>query len=78
MSFYVAINLIVFVGLIVFLARLRGPDFPLSRQILAGLVAGVVFGLGLQYAYDGNPAAIEGTLTWTNVIGSRRIQRGRR
>jgi len=70
MSFHVAINLIVFVGLIVFLARLRGPNFPLSRQILAGLLAGVVFGLGLQWVYAGNQGVIEGTLTWTNVVGS--------
>lgn len=70
MSFHVAINLIVFVGLIVFLARLRGPNFSLSRQILAGLLAGVVFGLGLQWVYAGNQPVIEGTLTWTNVVGS--------
>ncbi|MCZ6642709.1 MAG: cation:dicarboxylase symporter family transporter [Gammaproteobacteria bacterium] len=70
MSFYVAINLTVFVGLIVLLARLRGPNFSLPKQILAGLIAGVVFGLGLQLIYAGNQPAIEGTLTWTNVVGS--------
>ncbi len=70
MSFEVVINLVVFVGVIVFLIKLRGPKFSLSSQILAGLGAGVVFGLGLQLFYAGNQAAIDETLTWTNVVGS--------
>ncbi len=70
MSWYAAVNLVVFAGLIVFLLRLRGPNFPLSRQILAGLLTGVVFGLALQFLYAGNPVVIEQTLEWTNVLGS--------
>ncbi|MEE8078624.1 MAG: cation:dicarboxylase symporter family transporter [Pseudomonadales bacterium] len=70
MSWYAAVNLVVFAGLIVFLLRLRGPNFTLSRQILAGLLAGVVFGLALQFLYAGNPVVIEQTLEWTNVLGS--------
>ena len=70
MPFTVAINLVLFAGLIIFLARLRGPTFALSKQILAGLLAGVVFGLGLQFVYSDSPEAISGTLEWTNVIGS--------
>ena len=46
MTFTVAINLVLFAGLIIFLARLRGPTFALSKQILAGLLAGVVFEIG--------------------------------
>jgi hypothetical protein len=37
---------------------------------MAGLGAGVVFGLLLQFVYSGNPDAIAGTLEWTGVIGS--------
>ncbi len=70
MPFTVAINLVLFAGLIIFLARLRGPTFTLSKQILAGLLAGVVFGLGLQFVYSDNPESISGTLEWTNVVGS--------
>lgn len=69
MSFYVVVNLVVFGGLIVLLARLRGPQFTLSRRILAGLVAGVVFGLALQFVYAGS-GVIGATLEWTNVVGS--------
>ena len=70
MNYLVVINLLVFAGIIVFLTRFRRPVFSLSQQILAGLGAGVVFGLALQFAYSGNPGAISGTLEWTNVIGS--------
>jgi len=70
MNYLVVINLFVFAGIVVFLTRFRRPEFSLSRQILAGLGAGVVFGLALQFAYSGNPDAISGTLEWTNVIGS--------
>ena len=53
-----------------FLARFRRPAYSLSQQILAGLVAGVIFGFAMQFAYSGNTDAISGTLEWTNVIGS--------
>jgi len=70
MSPAVIINLIVFAGLIIVLYRLRKPDFPLSRQILAGLLAGVAFGFALQFIYSGDKPAIDATLEWTNVVGS--------
>jgi hypothetical protein len=70
MSTYVVVNLAVFAGLVLLLARLRGPRVTLSRRILAGLVAGVGYGLALQLVYASNPVAIDDTLTWTNVVGS--------
>ena len=70
MNYLVVINLLVFAGIMVFLSRFRRPAFSLSQQILAGLVAGVIFGFAMQFAYSGNPDAISGTLEWTNVVGS--------
>jgi hypothetical protein len=70
MSIYVVGNLTVFVALLVLLARLRGPRITLSQRILAGLVAGVLYGLALQLVYPSDSAAVDATLTWTNVIGS--------
>lgn len=75
---YVIINLLVFAGICVLLFRLRGMGLSLSKQILAGLIAGVVFGLALQFAYGvsspGSEGAgkevIDGTLEWTGVIGT--------
>jgi len=73
MNLLVIVNLVSFIGLIVFLARLGGPDTSLSRRILAGLGVGIAFGLVLQFAYSGNPDVIFETLTWTNVIGTSYI-----
>lgn len=70
MNYFVAINLLVFAGIIVFLTRFKRPAYRLSQQIIIGLGAGVVFGLALQFAYGGSPETISGTLEWTNVIGS--------
>jgi L-cystine uptake protein TcyP (sodium:dicarboxylate symporter family) len=66
----VILNLVVFAGLMVLLFRMRKPDTPLSRQILAGLGAGLVFGFALQFLYANDKAVVSGTLEWTNVIGS--------
>jgi len=70
MSIPVVVNLFVFAGLIVFLSRFRRPEYSLSRQVLAGLLAGLAFGFGLQFVYSGSPDQIAGTLEWTNVIGT--------
>jgi L-cystine uptake protein TcyP (sodium:dicarboxylate symporter family) len=70
MNYFVVINLLVFAGIMVFLTRFRRPAYSLSQQILAGLVAGVIFGFAMQFAYSGTTDIIPGTLEWTNVIGS--------
>lgn len=70
MSYLVPLNLLVFAGLLVLLTRLKGPRYSLAQRILAGLIAGVAFGLALQFTQSGQPASMEATLRWTNVIGS--------
>lgn len=71
MIFIVLANLAVFVGLIVFIAKLK--DLSLSTQILIGLILGAAYGGALQLVYAGNPAAIQETMTWTNVVGTTYI-----
>ena len=70
MTVFVVINLAVFAAIILFLSRFRRPRYSLSRQVLMGLVAGLVFGFALQFAYSGDPAVMSATLEWTNVIGT--------
>jgi len=70
MSLLVVVNLAVFLGLIVVLTRFRKPRFSLSRQVLAGLIAGIVFGFAMQFMYSGNAEVMSGTLEWTNVVGT--------
>lgn len=70
MSPFVILNLAVFAGIIYFLSRFRRPDYSLSRQVLMGLVAGLIYGFCLQFAYSGDAAVMGGTLEWTNVVGT--------
>lgn len=67
---YPVINLFLFLALCVLLFQLRQRGWKLSRQILAGLVAGVVFGLGLQLFYGTQSAAVTATLEWTGVVAA--------
>ncbi|MEX2495449.1 MAG: cation:dicarboxylase symporter family transporter [Woeseia sp.] len=70
MSLLVLLNLLVFAALVGLLTRLRVPRYSLAQRILAGLVAGVAFGLALQLTQGSRPEVIEGTLLWTNVVGT--------
>lgn len=70
MPVFVPINVAVFVGIILLLVRFRQPQHSLSRQVLAGLVAGIAFGFGMQFVYSNSPDIINGTLEWTNVVGT--------
>ena len=70
MSVFVIVNLAVFGALIILLARFGDPQTRLSRRILAGLVAGVIFGLALKVLYASKPEVIQATLSWTDVVGS--------
>lgn len=68
---YPIINLLIFAALMVLLFRLRAGGLSLSRQILGGLLAGVLYGTGLQLAYaGGDGSVIDATLKWTGVIGT--------
>ena len=70
MLILIIINLAVFLGIIVLLTRFRQPRYSLSRQVMAGLIAGLAFGFAMQFAYSGNPDVLAGTLEWTNVVGT--------
>mgnify|MGYP002630713171 FL=1 len=64
------INLLCFASLCYVLYGLRCRGWPLSRQILAGLLAGGLFGLGLQLAWSGRAEVLADTLHWTGIVGS--------
>jgi|TARA_R100000005_G_scaffold68663_1_gene36568 hypothetical protein len=64
------VNLLSFAALCYLLHRLRRRGWPLSRQILAGLVAGAVYGVGLQVAWSGRADLVTDTLQWTGIVAS--------
>jgi L-cystine uptake protein TcyP (sodium:dicarboxylate symporter family) len=66
----VILNLVLFSALIFVLFRYSKRDTPLSRQVLAGLIGGTLYGFFLQFIYADDTTTISSTLSWTNVIGS--------
>jgi len=74
MSITVILNLVVFLGLLILLAKFSKQDMKLSRKVFMGLIAGVAFGFALQVLYGTGSDVIAGTLEWTNVVGSGYIR----
>ena len=63
-------NLLIFVAILSILFNFSRNDIALSRRVLAGLIAGALFGLFLQVAYSGSEVIMGETLQWTNVIAN--------
>ncbi len=70
MTFAAIANLLVFLVILGFLLQLGRKQIVLSRRVLAGLIAGALFGLFLQVVYGAAPATVESTLEWTNVVAN--------
>ncbi|MAO40817.1 MAG: L-cystine transporter [Pseudohongiella sp.] len=69
MSMLNVLGIIIFVGLLYALYKLRKPDTSLAKQVFIALAMGVVFGLFLQILHGGNIDEIRPTLTWTDLPG---------
>ncbi|MDA1371048.1 MAG: cation:dicarboxylase symporter family transporter [Proteobacteria bacterium] len=70
MSAFAIVNLILFTALLSFLYQLARRDMGLSRRVLAGLIAGSLFGFYLQVVFGYSGVVTEQTLNWTNVIAN--------
>ncbi|EXS18487.1 MULTISPECIES: L-cystine transporter [Acinetobacter] len=70
MNIPLIINIVVFVGLIFLLAQTRKTDWSFSKKVLAGLVLGVVFGLGLHLIYGGGHPILAESISWFNIVGN--------
>src|SRR3989337_1169173 len=69
MTMLTIIDLLLFVALLYCLLKLRKRGHTLSRQILIGMLLGLGYGFYLQVIHDGDVAAIDQTLAWTQVTG---------
>jgi L-cystine uptake protein TcyP (sodium:dicarboxylate symporter family) len=65
----VLLNLSLFVVLLVLLARLSFGAWTLGRRVLAGLVLGALFGLGLQMTYGLEAPVVTDSLVWIDLVG---------
>jgi len=70
MSMLAIINLMLFTALLSGLFQLGKMQMSLSRRVLAGLIAGSLFGLYLQGVFGVSNAVTSETLAWTNVVAN--------
>ncbi|MEX2469839.1 MAG: cation:dicarboxylase symporter family transporter [Pseudohongiellaceae bacterium] len=70
MSPLAILNLVLFAALLSLLFQLSRRETGLGRRVLAGLVAGTLFGFYLQFAFGYSSAVSAQTLEWTNIIAN--------
>ena len=70
MTTFAIANLVVFAVLLSLLFQLANKKVGLSRRVLAGLVAGTLFGFYLQGVFGYTDVVTEQTLEWTGVIAN--------
>ncbi len=71
MSMIAIVNLVLFTALLSLLYQFSKNDaFSLSRRVLIGLFAGIVFGFYIKLLFGGNAIVLGETLEWTNVIAN--------
>ncbi|HIN90483.1 MAG TPA: cation:dicarboxylase symporter family transporter, partial [Porticoccaceae bacterium] len=70
MTTFAIVNLVVFAALLSLLFQLANKKVGLSRRVLAGLVAGTLFGFYLQGVFGYTDVVTEQTLEWTGVIAN--------
>ncbi len=66
----IVINLLAFAGLVSLLFSLQERNYSLGQRVFTALVCGVVLGALFQVLYQNQPALIDGTLVWSNLLGS--------
>ncbi|MFG1172725.1 L-cystine transporter [Erwiniaceae bacterium CAU 1747] len=74
MNFPLIINLVVFVALLLLLAKIGRRGWSLSKKVFAGLVTGVLFGLALHTVYGENSDVIKQSVSWFNLVGNGYVQ----
>jgi len=74
MNIALILNIVIFVALLLLLAKIGRNSWSLSKRVLTGLVIGVVFGLGLHAVYGENDPVITESISWFNIVGNGYVQ----
>ncbi|MBC3944304.1 L-cystine transporter [Erwinia persicina] len=74
MNFPLIVNLVVFVALLLLVAKASRTGWSLSKKVLVGLVVGVLFGLALHIIYGENSPVIKESVSWFNLVGNGYVQ----
>jgi len=74
MNYPLIINLLVFVALLVLLAKTGRKNWSLAKKVLFGLGLGVLFGLALQLIYHHDIEVLKTSISWFNIVGNGYVQ----
>ncbi|ATG17759.1 L-cystine transporter [Providencia alcalifaciens] len=74
MNIPLIINVLVFVALLILLAKLGSNGWSLSKKVLLGLVFGVAYGVGLHLVYGSGHQTIKDSILWFNIVGNGYVQ----
>ncbi|MDC9582518.1 L-cystine transporter [Xenorhabdus sp. PR6a] len=74
MNLPLIINVLVFVALLVLLAKTSSNQWSLSKKVLVALVVGVVFGLALNIIYGTDNPTVKESIQWFNIVGNGYVQ----
>ncbi|AOM40349.1 L-cystine transporter [Xenorhabdus hominickii] len=74
MNLPLVINVLVFVALIILLAKTSSDKWSLSKKVVIALIVGVVFGLALNIIYGANNATVKKSIKWFNIVGNGYVQ----
>ncbi|EIC85453.1 L-cystine transporter [Serratia sp. M24T3] len=74
MNLPLGLNVVVFVALLLLLAKSSRSQWSLAKKVLVGLLVGVVFGLALQLIYGPDSAVLKNSIPWFNIVGNGYVQ----
>lgn len=67
--FFLGVNLIVFIGLILLLVFLQYKKVGFSKRVFLGLVLGIAFGVILNISYGSDSTVVRDSIAWFNLVG---------
>ncbi len=74
MNLPLVLNVVVFVALLLLLAKSSRSQWSLAKKVLVGLLVGVVFGLALQLIYGPESTVLKNSIPWFNIVGNGYVQ----
>lgn len=70
MNFHVILNILIFILLLLLLAKISADGWSLSKKVFVGLLIGTVFGVVLHLVYGINNQIVHDSLSWFNIVGN--------
>ncbi|PHM45727.1 C4-dicarboxylate transporter DctA [Xenorhabdus mauleonii] len=74
MNLLLIINVLVFVALLILLAKTSSNKWSLSKKVLIALIVGVAFGLALNIIYGADNPTVKESIKWFNIVGNGYVQ----